>query len=91
MQNENWEAKWNILSKSDQFLFLMKQKNVFHLVLLQSKNNKVEAKRKFWSEKKRKNRPESFEVNKRNTCETDPISLYFACKRKIFWSETGAP
>jgi hypothetical protein len=27
----------------------------------------------------------------RNTCETDPISLYFAYKRKNFFSETGAP
>ncbi len=30
-------------------------------------------------------------MNKRNTCDTDPISLYFAYKRKKYLSETGAP
>jgi hypothetical protein len=32
-----------------------------------------------------------FYSEKRNTSETDPISLYFAYKRKKILSETGAP
>ena len=36
----------NIQSENDRFLFLLKQKNVFYFVSLQSENNKVEAKRK---------------------------------------------
>jgi hypothetical protein len=30
-------------------------------------------------------------VNKQNTCETDPILLYFDYMRKKFLSKTGAP
>ena len=30
-------------------------------------------------------------MNKQNTCETDPISLYFDYMRKNFCSKTGAP
>ena len=32
-----------------------------------------------------------FRTKMRNTCETDFVSLYFASKRNIFLSKTGAP
>jgi hypothetical protein len=54
----------------------------FLFVSLRSKNNWIEAKRKIGGENKRKEAKKFnriFQVNKRNTRDTDPISLYFAC------------
>jgi hypothetical protein len=93
-RNEHFEAK-----KCEESVFwsemkYSKRKKGFPFVSLWSGNNLVEAERKICSEKKWKEAKKwtwIFEVNKRNTCETDPISLHFAHKRKIFFCETGAP
>ncbi len=50
---------------------------------------KVKQSEKF--EAKEAKRSKKIEVNKRNTCEMDPILPYFAYKRKKILSKTGAP
>jgi hypothetical protein len=52
------------------------------------------SKRKVRSETKRKQAKKlgfHFRLSKRKQSETDPVSLRFASKRKIFLSKTGAP
>jgi hypothetical protein len=80
------------ISVEERFLL---QKKVFPLFCFEAKitqlmrSEKLEAKN--WKRKEAKNLSRIFQVNKRNTCDTDPISLYFAHKRKNFFCETGAP
>ncbi len=86
-RNEIFKAKVKV------FVYF-EAKKCFLFVSLQCENNLVEAKWKIGSEKKRKEAKKYnliVEVNKRNTCETDPISFHVASKRKHFLSETGAP
>jgi hypothetical protein len=61
-----------IEAEVDGFLFILKRKKGLPFSLLQSKNNLFEAKRK---EVKKQNR--NFQLNKRNTFETNLISLHF--------------
>jgi hypothetical protein len=69
----------------------------FALFRFEAKITKVKRSEKFEakiSEKKRKEAKKkkwNFIVNKRNTCETDPISLYFAYKLKNFFVKRTHP
>jgi hypothetical protein len=60
IRNENFEAKEMRKSVFRSEKKYSKQKKGFTFVSLRSENNLVEAKRKIWSEKKRKNGPELF-------------------------------
>jgi hypothetical protein len=75
--NEKFEAKTTLGKRNE-------AKNLF----------RFEAKRKIGSETKRKqakNLIAGFRLSMRKQCETDPVSLRFASKRKKILSETGAP
>jgi hypothetical protein len=92
-----FEAKITKSKRSEKFKVKKSEKNrleiCFALFRFEVKITKVKRSEKFEmkiSKKKRKN-ISGIIVNQRNTCETDPISLYFAYKRKNFLSGTGAP
>ncbi len=94
----NWQTfyskrtLWSKIMQKKCFLKRNKRfesKKGFPFVSPRSENNKVEAKN--LKRKEAKKWTWIFEVNKRNTCETDPISLLFAFKQIIFSSKRAHP
>ncbi len=89
----HFEAKITKSKRSEKFKAKnneKNEKNAKKCEKFEAKITQVKRSEKFEAKRSEK-REVKFYSEIMNTCETDPNSLYFAYKRKIFLSETGSP